>query len=350
MAILVTGGAGYIGSVMVELLRERGEQVVVLDNLFRGHREAVDLSVPFYQGRIGDRELVGRICAEHQIEDCVHFAALAYVGESVSNPKLYFENNVEEGIALLGSLLNAGVQRFVFSSTCATYGEPQYVPIDEQHPQSPTNPYGWSKLMIEKALAAYQQAYGLRYVALRYFNASGATPQRGEDHTPETHLIPNVLSAAMGRLSHVSVFGGDYPTPDGTAIRDYVHVVDLSSAHVLALEHLRRGDPSECINLGTGHGYSVMEVIETARRVTAKPIKIRIEPRRPGDPSRLVANADKARAVLGWQPRYNRIETIIETAWAWHEAHPGGYLPGGYLVDKPGAEQITSKFKINPIL
>lgn len=325
MAILVTGGAGYIGSVMVELLREKGEQVVVLDNLFRGHRAAVADSVPFYQGSTGDRALVGRICTEHNIEACIHFAALAYVGESVSEPKLYFENNVEQGIALLDALLGAGVRRFVFSSTCATYGEPQYVPIDEQHPQSPTSPYGWTKLMLEKILTAYDDAYGLKYVALRYFNAAGAIPQRGENHSPETHLIPNVLYTAMDKLSHVSVFGHDYPTPDGTAIRDYIHVADLGTAHLLALEHLRQDNSSELINLGTGHGYSVMEVIETARRVTGCPIAVQMEPRRAGDPSRLVANAEKARTVLGWQPRYDKLETIIHTAWEWHQSHPAGY-------------------------
>lgn len=325
MAILVTGGAGYIGGAMVEMLRENGEQVVVLDNLFRGHRAAVDAHTPFYEGRAGDRELVGRICAEHDVEACIHFAALAYVGESVSEPGLYFENNVEQGLALLDALLSAGVRRFVFSSTCATYGEPQYTPIDEQHPQAPTNPYGWSKLILEKALAAYDHAYGLKYVALRYFNAAGAIPQRGEDHTPETHLIPNVLSAAIGKLPHVSIFGGDYQTPDGTAIRDYIHVADLCSAHVLALGRLRKGAPSACINLGIGRGYSVMEVIETARRITGKSIEVKIEPRRAGDPSRLVANAEKARAELGWRPRYDDLEAIIRTAWEWHQQHPDGY-------------------------
>ncbi len=325
MAILVTGGAGYIGSVMVEALLEIGEDVVVLDNLFRGHRASIDPKVPFYTGNIGDRELIDRICTDHEIEACVHFAALAYVGESVSDPQLYFKNNVEQGIALLDGLLNAGVRRIVFSSTCATYGEPQYMPLDEQHPQSPTNPYGWSKLMMEKILAACDHAYGLKYVALRYFNASGATIRRGEDHSPESHLIPNVLYAAMGRIPNVSVFGGDYPTADGTAIRDYIHVADLCSAHVLALEHLRKGETSECINLGTEHGYSVMEVIETARRITGSPIETRMEPRRAGDPSRLVANAEKARSVLGWQPRYDNLETIIQSAWDWHRSHPNGY-------------------------
>jgi UDP-glucose 4-epimerase len=325
MAILVTGGAGYIGSVMVEQLVERGERVVVLDDLSRGHHGAVDDAAPFYEGRTGDRELVGRICREHSVEACIHFAALAYVGESVSDPKRYFENNVSDGIALLDTLLAAGVRRFVFSSTCATYGEPVRVPIDESHPQAPTNPYGWSKLIMEKILESYDHAYGLKYVALRYFNASGATARRGEHHEPETHLIPNVLFAAMGRLPFVSVFGGDYPTPDGTAIRDYIHVTDLCSAHTLALEHLRRGGESERINLGNGQGYSVTDVIETARRVTGREIETRIEPARAGDPSRLVADASKAHSVLGWQTQYPDLETIIRTAWDWHQAHPEGY-------------------------
>ena len=325
MAILVTGGAGYIGSVMVDQLVERGEGVVVLDDLARGHRGAVDESVPFYEGRTGDRELVARVCREHEVEACIHFAALAYVGESVSDPKLYFERNVSDGIALLDSLLAAGVGRFVFSSTCATYGEPVRVPIDEGHPQSPTNPYGWSKLVMEKVLEAYDRAYNLKYVALRYFNASGATERRGEHHEPESHLIPNVLFAATGRLPFVSVFGGDYPTPDGTAVRDYIHVTDLCSAHTLALEHLRRGGRSEFINLGNGHGYSVMEVIETARRVTGREIETNVEPPRAGDPSRLVADASKAREVLGWRTQYPDLETIIRTAWDWHQSHPEGY-------------------------
>ena len=325
MTILVTGGAGYIGSVMVDQLIERGEQVVVLDKVARGHQGAVDESVPFYKGSTGDRELVGRICREHDIEACIHFAALAYVGESVAEPRLYFENNVAQGINLFSSLLGAGVRRLVFSSTCATYGEPVHVPIDEQHPQQPTNPYGWSKFIMEKILASYDHAYGLKYVALRYFNAAGATAKRGEHHEPESHLIPNVLFAAMGKRPFVSVFGHEYPTPDGTAIRDYIHVSDLGSAHLLALGHLRKGGESEFINLGNGHGYSVMEVIETARRVTGREIEAKFEPARLGDPSRLVANAEKARVVLGWQTQYPDLETIIRTAWAWHEAHPDGY-------------------------
>lgn len=325
MAILVTGGAGYIGSVMVRNLLDRGDDVVVLDDLFRGHAHALDKTVAFYQGNTGNRSLVKEICETHSIDGCIHFAALAYVGESVSDPKRYFENNVEQGIALLDELLLAGVRRFVFSSTCATYGEPVRVPIDEQHPQSPTNPYGWSKLIMEKILSAYDHAYGLKFVALRYFNASGATAECGEDHTPESHLIPNVLYAAMGKTPYVSVFGGDYPTPDGTAIRDYIHVSDLASAHTLALEHLRKGGDSQFINLGNGQGYSVMEVIEAARKITGLPIEVRVEAARPGDPSRLVADSTKARTVLGWSPQYPDLEQIITTAWQWHRDHPNGY-------------------------
>jgi UDP-glucose 4-epimerase len=310
---------------MVDQLLERGERVVVLDELGRGHRGAVDESVPFYEGRTGDGELVRRICSEHEVDACVHFAALAYVGESVADPKLYYENNVAQGIALLDGLLDSGVRRFVFSSTCATYGEPVRVPIDEEHPQNPTNPYGWSKLVMEKILQSYDAAYGLRFVALRYFNASGATERRGEHHEPESHLIPNVLFAALGKLPFVSVFGNDYPTPDGTAIRDYIHVTDLCSAHTLALEHLRSGGASDFVNLGNGQGYSVMEVIEAARRVTGREIAVRVEPARPGDPSRLVANAEKARSLLGWRTQYPDLEQIVRTAWEWHQRNPEGY-------------------------
>ncbi len=332
MSVLVTGGAGYIGSVMVEQLAGAGESVVVLDDISRGHEGALDSSVPFYKGRTGDRELVGRICREHEVDSCIHFAAYAYVGESVTEPGRYFDNNTVQALWLLDELIANGVRRFVFSSTCATYGEPVRVPIDESHPQAPVNPYGWSKLFVEKILSAYDRAYGLRFVALRYFNAAGATEKRGEHHEPETHLIPNVLAAAAGRLPYVSVFGSDYPTPDGTCVRDYIHVTDLCSAHTLALAYLRGGGQSEFINLGNGHGYSVMEVIETARRVTGRDIEVRMEPARAGDPARLVADASKARDVLGWKTRYPGLEAIIRTAWEWHEAHPEGYpdsLPEG---------------------
>ncbi|HJU54700.1 MAG TPA: UDP-glucose 4-epimerase GalE [Pyrinomonadaceae bacterium] len=325
MAILVTGGAGYIGSVTTELLRGRGEEVVVLDNLARGHRGAVAPEVPFYEGNIGDAELVASIVREHNVDACVHFAAFAYVGESVTQPALYYENNVEQGVRLLGALIEAGARRVVFSSTCATYGEPQRMPIDEEHPQSPTNPYGWSKLFVERIMADYDRAYDLKFVALRYFNASGAIPERGEHHEPETHLIPLVLRAAQGGIPAVTVFGSDYPTPDGTCVRDYIHVADLAEAHALALDYLRAGGASTAINLGNGQGYSVLEVVEAARRVTNREIRVEMQGRRAGDPSHLVADARRAREVLGWQPRVPDIAAIISSAWDWHTNHPRGY-------------------------
>jgi UDP-glucose 4-epimerase len=325
MAILVTGGAGYIGSVTVECLRAKGEQVVVLDDLARGHRASVDREVPFYHGRVGDRALVARIIKEHKIDACVHFAALTYVGESVSEPAKYFENNVEQGIALVGTLVAAGVRRFVLSSTAATYGEPKVVPIPESCPQWPVNPYGWSKLLMERLLDSYDRAYGLKFIALRYFNAAGATEHCGEHHEPESHLVPNVLAAALGEKAEVPVFGKNYPTPDGTPIRDYVHVADLAEAHIRALDHLREGGESDFLNLGTGHGYSVLEVIETARQVTEHPIPIRVEGPRHGDPARLVADAKKAQSVLGWKPVMSDLPSILRSQWEWRRKHPRGY-------------------------
>ena len=325
MKILVTGGAGYIGSVTVELLRAKGEQVVVLDDLSRGHQAALDLDVPFYHGSIGDRALVARIAKEHEIEACVHFAALINVGESVSEPKNYFENNVAQGMALLGALLDAGIRRVVFSSTCAVYGEPEQAPIPEQSAQWPQNPYGWSKFMMERLLESYGQAYGLKFVALRYFNAAGATKRRGERHEPETHLIPNVLAAAAGDKPEAIVFGNNYSTPDGTCVRDYVHVIDLAEAHILALNYLRQGGQSDFINLGTAHGYSVLEVIEAARRVTGVAIPIRIEGPRSGDSSRLVAEAKRACSVLGWKPAMSDLPSILRSQWSWRQRHPKGY-------------------------
>jgi UDP-glucose 4-epimerase len=325
MAILVTGGAGYIGSITVEMLRAQNEEVVILDNLSRGHRGAVDAAIPFYEGHVGDQGLVRQITETHQIEACIHFAAIAYVGESVVEPARYFENNVGQGISLLDALLKAGVKRVVFSSTCASYGEPQRVPIDETHPQQPTNPYGWSKFMFERMLDAYARAYDLRSVALRYFNAAGASPRCGEHHEPETHLIPNVLRAALGNLPFVSVFGHDYPSPVGTCFRDFFLVIVLADAHIRALNYLRQGGDATHINLGNGQGYSVLEVIEAARQVTGKPIEARLEPQRPGDPSRLVADAAKALRVLGWKPAHSDLLNIIQSAWQWHLAHPQGY-------------------------
>ncbi|MEO7674288.1 MAG: UDP-glucose 4-epimerase GalE, partial [Pyrinomonadaceae bacterium] len=269
--------------------------------------------------------LVNRIVSEHGITACVHFAAYAYVGESVTDPAKYFENNTVQTNNLLNALIEAGVKRVVFSSTCATYGTPERVPIDEEHPQKPINPYGWTKFMTERILESYDTAYGLKFVALRYFNAAGATGKFGEHHDPETHLIPNVLKAADGQLPFVSVFGGDYDTPDGTCIRDYIHVSDLADAHIRALRYLESGGASEHINLGNGRGFSVMEVIDAAKKVTGRAIDVRIEPRRAGDPPRLIADAGKAFAVLGWKPKFDDLEGLVESAWKWKQSHPGGY-------------------------
>jgi UDP-glucose 4-epimerase len=325
MAILVTGGAGYIGGVTVDSLRAKGEQVVVLDDLARGHRESLDKSIPFYHGRVGDRALVARITTEHKIEACIHFAALAYVGESVAEPLKYFENNVEQGVAFMGALVGAGVKRVVFSSTCATYGEPEKVPISETFPQWPTNPYGWTKLIMERLLDSYDRAFGLKFVALRYFNAAGATERQGELHEPESHLVPNVIAAAMDPKKELAVFGKNYPTPDGTCIRDYVHVTDLADAHIRALDYLRGGGKSDFINLGTGHGYSVLEVIECARKETGRPIAMRMEGPRPGDPAKLVADAAKAQKILGWNAKYSDLASILRSQWEWRQKNPRGY-------------------------
>ena len=325
MSILITGGAGYIGSVVVESLFRSGKDVVVIDNLVYGHREAIDESVPFYEGDIGDDEVVAKIIKRHRVSSCMHFSAFAYVGESVENPGKYYENNVAQTISLLNSLLEFGVNKFIFSSTCATYGEPEYVPIDEKHPQNPTNPYGRSKLIVERILADYSKAYDFSFVALRYFNASGATNKYGEHHEPETHLIPLILQVAQGARDSISIFGDDYPTPDGTAIRDYIHVSDLSKAHISALEYLQDVGESNFINLGNGNGYSVKEVVEAARGVTESEIKAEVAPRRAGDPSRLIADGQKAKDLLDWAPEYPEIEEIIESAWKWHQKYPCGY-------------------------
>ena len=327
MAVLVTGGAGYIGSVFVEQLVAAGEEAVVLDDLSRGHRTAVHPGARLYEGSTGDRELVDRIARQHRLDACVHFAAFAYVGESVTEPARYYANNFTQAQVLFETLIARGVSRVVFSSTCATYGVPREVPIPESHPQWPINPYGWSKLFVERALADFDRAYGLRFVALRYFNAAGATARCGEDHDPETHLIPLVLQAAAGRRPSVSVFGTDYPTPDGTAVRDYIHVEDLGEAHLLALAHLRRGGGSEYLNLGNGTGYSVREVIETARRVTGRDVPFENAARREGDPPRLVGDARRARSVLGWEPKRPSLDDIVRSAWEWQQAHPDGYGP-----------------------
>jgi UDP-glucose 4-epimerase len=325
MSILVTGGAGYIGSVTVERLRANGEQVVVLDDFVRGHRAALGDGVPLYEGKTGDRELVARIAREHKLESCIHFAALIEVGESVIDPAKYFENNVGQGIAFIGALVQEGVRRVVFSSTAAVYGDPEQIPITEQSRKWPKNPYGWSKLFMERLLESYDAPYGLKSVALRYFNAAGATEKCGEDHRPESHLIPNVLSTALGNQKAIRVFGNNYPTADGTPIRDYIHVVDLADAHIRALEHLRRGGSSDFMNLGTGRGYSVLEVIQCAREIAGREIPVQIESPRPGDPAHLIADATKAKTVLAWEPAISDLRSIVDSAWKWRLRHPHGY-------------------------
>lgn len=319
--VFVTGGAGYIGSICVERMLDRGLQVAVFDNLSEGHRRAVDGRAVFFQGDLRDRAVLRRAMSEFRPEAVMHFAANALVGESMENPSKYFRNNVSHGINLLDMAVEAGVKKFVFSSTCATFGVPERVPIDESLPQRPINPYGESKLIFEKILDWYGRIHGLSFVALRYFNAAGATQKFGEDHRVETHLIPNILKVALGQRSSVDIYGTDYPTPDGTCIRDYIHILDLAQAHILALDSPR----SAFYNLGTGGGTSVREVIETCRQVTGRDIPAVEKPRRPGDPPRLVAASEKIQAELGWKPEFQDIRAIIESAWAWHTAHPDGY-------------------------
>ena len=325
--VLVTGGAGYIGSQAVLSLQRRGYRVIVLDNLVYGHRDLVAsvLKTELIVGDTGDRPLLDQIFADYAIDAVMHFAAYAYVGESVTAPGKYYRNNVVGTLTLLEAMIAAGVKQFVFSSTCATYGEPSKIPIPEDHPQNPINPYGMSKLMVEKMLWDFDRAYGLRSVMFRYFNAAGADPEGnlGEDHNPETHLIPLVLFAALGKRDSISIFGTDYPTPDGTCIRDYIHVSDLADAHVLGLEYLLQGGATDAFNLGNGNGFSVKEVIEAARKITGRNIKAIATDRRPGDPPSLVGSSEKARTILGWQPQYADLETILQHAWHWHQRRHG---------------------------
>jgi len=326
---IVTGGAGYIGSITVEALRSRGERVVVIDHLSAGHREALHPDVEFHAVDLRDPGAVETVFATSGADAVVHFAAFSLVGESVADPAKYFENNVGGTLTLLRAMKNHGIQCLAFSSTAATYGEPQEVPITESHPTAPANPYGLTKRMMEQVMETYSAAYGLRYASLRYFNAAGAIPDRGEDHKPESHLIPLILQVALGQRESISIFGTDYDTPDGTCIRDYIHVADLADAHLRALDYLRAGGAPVICNLGNGQGFSVREVIDVCRRVTGREIKVVEGPRRAGDPSRLIASAAKAEAVLGWVPRRSGIEEIVSDAWAWHVAHPNGYAPGG---------------------
>ncbi len=321
MNILVTGGAGYIGSICVEQLLAAGHQVTVFDNLTEGHRLAVDPGAKLIVGDLQNREEIAAAVREVRPEAAMHFAAHALVGESMENPSKYFRNNVSAGINLLDALVDNGVKKIVFSSTCATFGPPDRLPIDETLPQNPINPYGESKLLFEKILRWYDSIHGLKFVALRYFNAAGATEKYGEDHRIETHLIPNVLKVALGQKTHVEIFGTDYETPDGTCVRDYIHILDLAQAHMLALNTT----DSAYYNLGTGGGTSVREIIASCERVTGKKITVIEKPRRPGDPARLIAGSDKIQGALGWKPKFQSIDTIIQSAWTWHVRHPEGY-------------------------
>ncbi len=327
MAILVAGGAGYIGSHMVKDLIEHGEDVVVADNLSTGHRDAINPKAKFYEGDIRDRKFLDKVFDNEDITAVVHFAAFSIVPESMSKPLKYFDNNTGGMITLLEAMRDHNIKYIVFSSTAATYGVPEHMPIKETDPQNPINPYGLSKLMMEKMMAWADKAYGIKFVALRYFNVAGAAPDGtiGEDHGPETHLVPIILQVAQGKRKELSIFGDDYNTPDGTNVRDYVHVMDLADAHILAIKYLEAGNKSNAFNLGSSTGFSNKQMLEAAREVTGKPIPAKMAPRRPGDPASLVAASDKARTILGWKPKYDDVHDIIATAWKWHSTHPKGY-------------------------
>ena len=322
MRILVTGGAGYIGSVVVEHLIEAGEEVVVLDDLSQGHRAAVHPRAAFVQGSVGDRALLDDLFRQ-PFDGVMHFASRTLVGESMEQPFLYLRDNVVGGLTLLQAMVEHGVRRFILSSTANLFGRPRRIPIAEGEAILPGSPYGESKHILERALYWLDRIYGLRYASLRYFNAAGATAERGEDHRPETHLIPRVLQVALGRQEHIVIYGDDYPTHDGTCVRDYIHVSDLAQAHILALRALERG--SRVYNLGNGQGFTVKEVIETARAVTGQPIPAVVGPRRAGDPAVLVASSWRIRRELGWRPRFPELEAIVASAWEWHRRHPDGY-------------------------
>lgn len=324
MKILVTGGAGYIGSHVLKRLLEAGHDTVTIDNLKKGHKKAV-LGGEFIEGDIGDKELLQSIFTEHDIKGVVHLAADSLVGESMEDPGKYYNNNVAKALNLLEAMVENNVDYFVFSSTAAVYGEPEAVPIVEEHPTNPENVYGESKLFFEKILKRYDQIHGLKYISLRYFNAAGADPEAkiGEAHDPETHLIPIVLQTALGIRDKIYIFGDDYPTKDGSCVRDYIHVNDLADAHLLAVEALADGENSDIYNLGCGDGYSVKEVIETAKKVTQKDFEVEVSERRAGDPAVLIASSEKIKNYLGWQPKYQDLEKIISTAWKWHKS--GGF-------------------------
>jgi len=327
--ILVVGGAGYIGSYMCKYLAGHGYNPVALDNLVYGHREAVKWG-PFIHGSLVDSEQLRHVFSKYEIVAVMHFAAFCYVGESVKEPAKYYRNNVANTLNLLEVMVEKGINNFIFSSSCATYGEPVAIPITESHPQNPINPYGWTKLIIEQILDDFEKAYGLKSISLRYFNAAGADPdcEIGEDHDPETHIIPLVLQTALGQRERINIFGNDYQTKDGTCIRDYIHIADLAQAHLLAMERLLNGLPGAIYNLGNGNGYSVKDVVDVARNVTGMPIPTVIAKKRPGDPAVLVGSSDKAMNDLGWEPMYPDLHTIIETAWRWHKNNPNGYAVG----------------------
>lgn len=327
MAILVLGGAGYIGSHTVYELIDAGRDVVVADNLQTGFRQAVHPRARFYQADIRDRAAMDKLFETEHIDGVIHFAASSQVGESMSDPLKYYDNNLHGTMVLLSAMVAHGVDKIVFSSTAAAYGEPEQVPILETDRTVPTNCYGETKLSMERMMAWVSQAHGLRYVALRYFNAAGAHPSGsiGEAHTPETHLIPIILQVPNGQRDKVSIFGGDYPTRDGTCVRDYIHVTDLAQAHILALDYLLAGGENNVFNLGNGVGFTNKEVVEVARSVTGHPIPAEVAPRRAGDPAQLVASSEKAKAVLGWKPKYDDLNTIVATAWKWHQSHPNGF-------------------------
>lgn len=328
MSVLVLGGAGYIGSHAVDQLISQGFEVIVVDNLGTGHRDAVHKDAQFYEGDIRDKAFLTNVFSQHQIEGVFHFCAYSLVGESVQKPLAYFNNNVHGLQVLLEVMYDYQVEHIIFSSTAAVYGEPDNVPITEDDSKTPTSPYGESKLMMEKMMRWSHEAYGVNYAALRYFNVAGAKEggSIGEDHRPETHLIPIVLEVALDQRDHLTIFGDDYDTPDGSCIRDYLHVVDLIDAHILAFKYLQSGGESGAFNLGSSQGYSVFEILKAAREVTQQPIKAEVGERRAGDPSKLIASSDKAKSLLGWQPQHDDINDIIASAWAWHNQNPNGYL------------------------
>lgn len=327
MTILVLGGAGYIGSHTVYELIEKGEDVVIIDNLETGHIEAVHPKARFYKGDLRDRDFLEEVFQKEKIDAVIHFAAYALVGESMEKPLKYYDNNLCGTKILLDAMVAHGVKKVVFSSTAATYGEPERIPILESDKTEPTNTYGETKLSMEKMFKWVGQAHDIRFVSLRYFNACGAhvSGEIGEDHKPESHLIPLILQVPNGQREYVSIFGDDYDTKDGTCVRDYIHVTDLAQAHILAVKYLNEGNESNIFNLGNGVGFTVKEVIETARKVTSHPIPAKVTPRRAGDPARLIASSEKAQKILGWKPEHNSLEEIISTAWNWHKNHPNGY-------------------------